>query len=265
MSSQTLLAARDVVLAHPLLTRRFTPDDTRVFMENHVFAVWDFSMLWKRVERELEELESPWAPERESSCEWLMREMGVRDDAHAPYLDLYLEAMRELGADTSAIDRMLVRVELGDDPFAALSWAPEPAQRFSSHTLRLALDRRTPAVAIAAAYLWGREAILDDLCTRLLASTAAASSDALRRYLERSVEHDRAERAPKADRLLRALCTDDRALITVAERAGLDALDARRQLWDDILAQLDQSTSASTTFLSDSRLFTVSTRSQDGA
>jgi len=270
MSSPALLAARDAVLDHPLLSRVMTRAEARTFMESHVFAVWDYTMLWKRVERELAELDSPWAPEREGSCEWLVRELNLEGDlTPAPHLDLYLEAMRELGADTGPIEQLLVRVEIGDDPFAALSCAPDAARRFSSHTLRLALDRRTPAVAIAAAYLWGREAIVDGVCARLVVSSQSPGTSLWRRYLARTVELDREQRGPQADRLLRALCTDP-ALVAIAEHAALDALSARRQLWDDILAELPpmplyQSTSSSTTFFNDSRLFTVSTRSHDGA
>ena len=59
-------------------------------------------------------------------------------------------------------------------------------------------------------------------------------------YLERHIELDGDDHGPMAARLLKSLCGDDKAKWEKAEKAAVDCLVARRQLWDGIYEEIDR-------------------------
>ena len=51
---------RDRLVAHPIYTSMTTPESLCVFLEHHVFAVWDFMTLLKSLQRGLTCVDVPW-------------------------------------------------------------------------------------------------------------------------------------------------------------------------------------------------------------
>ncbi|AKU99431.1 transposase [Labilithrix luteola] len=242
-------AARERLLSHPLFARRFGPDDTRVFMEHHVFAVWDFMSLLKRLQIEFTTVTLPWRRPAHRGFARLINEIVLGEESdddgsggHASHFEVYLEAMREAGADRGPILGFLEQLDGGVEPASALasSRAPEAAASFTRHTLSLALDRAAPPVAVAAAFFHGREAIIPDMFRELLVTLEReqASTTRLRYYLERHIEIDEGSHGPLASRLLDELCASSERLAAVAEGAALSAIEARIALWDGVLSAL---------------------------
>ena len=59
---------KNLLNSHPLLNNRIIEniDDLKIFMENHVFAVWDFMSLVKSLQNHLCESSDCWLPDDRS-------------------------------------------------------------------------------------------------------------------------------------------------------------------------------------------------------
>lgn len=117
---EALASERSALVDHPIYARISTLDDVRVFMEHHVFAVWDFMSLLKSLQRQFTCIDVPWVPRGDPVARRLVNEIVVAeesDDAvnggYASHFELYLDAMKQCGADTSRVDDFVRRLATG--------------------------------------------------------------------------------------------------------------------------------------------------------
>lgn len=60
----SVVEAHAELVAHPAVWPSAHVSTTREFMAHHLFAVWDFFSLLKRLQREVTCVETPWLPRR---------------------------------------------------------------------------------------------------------------------------------------------------------------------------------------------------------
>jgi len=243
---------------HPLYRSFHTIDDLRVFMEAHVFAVWDFMSLLKALQRALTCVEIPWLPSLYPESRRLINEivLGEESDIYGTqpvsHFELYLHAMREAGASTEAIDTLLSQLREGSNLNAAiaLSSAPLPAQQFLRVTFQIIAQGELHA--IAAAFTFGREDLIPEMFRGFVRDLDLADAvepadthprlssrvATLRWYLDRHIEVDGEDHGPMALRMISELCADDAVKWKQAGEAAETALRARIALWDGIAASL---------------------------
>jgi hypothetical protein len=247
-SLEEQLAPLYVRLADHRLYRSFRGvDDLRLFMESHVFAVWDFMSLLKTLQRGLTSIEVPWLPSAYPHSRRLINEivLGEESDVYegraASHFELYLEAMQQAGADTAAISSLLTGLREGKGWEEALAGcgATSAAQAFVASTFRTI--ERGQLHAIAAAFTFGREDLIPDMFRGFLRDQDRQLNGQLglfRWYLDRHVEVDGDEHGPMALEMMAELCGEDDRKWQEAAGAAVEALEARLELWDAIADSL---------------------------
>lgn len=243
----TVDEARQRLIAHPLYAEIDSPEDVRVFMKHHVFAVWDFFSLLKRLQTEVTCTTVPWLPKQFATHGRFIVEIVLSEETdedlgggYTSHFDLYRRAMTELGADDGPIDAYLGKLAAGADPLTALHLADLPltVRQFVGNTLHTALHGQSHEVA--ASFCHGRENLLPDVLGALRDGLDELLDEApvLRHYLERHIALDHDEHGPLALQLLEALCEQDERRSAEAERAGVAAIEARIDLWDGVLEEI---------------------------
>jgi hypothetical protein len=235
-------------LAEHRLYRSFrTVEDLRLFMQSHVFAVWDFMSLLKTLQRGLTSVDVPWLPSEFPRSRRLVNEivLGEESDVYegraASHFEIYLEAMRLAGASTAAIDAMLAGIRAGKEWQDALaqSGASAGAQAFVAVTFRRI--ERGQLHATAAAFTFGREDLIPDMFRGFIRDQDQRLQGRLalfRWYLDRHIEVDGDEHGPMALEMIAELCGEDEARWREATEAAVEAVEARIALWDAIANEI---------------------------
>jgi hypothetical protein len=235
--------------AHPIYEAVRDLGALRVFMQSHVFAVWDFMSLLKALQRGLTCVEVPWVPTPLASSRRFVNEIVLgeeSDEFHGravSHFELYLEAMEQAGADTTPMKAVLHI--LRENPNATMSHvlklAPKPAREFARETFRV-IEHGSLA-AQAAAFTFGREDVIPDLFRGFVRELNGETSGALSTfvwYLERHIEVDGEDHGPLSLRMVADLCGSSPELWAEASDAAESAIRARLALWDGILAQITE-------------------------
>src|SRR5258708_10203845 len=96
---------RAQLLEHPVYVEVASVEDLRRFMEDHVFAVWDFMSLLKRLQRDLTCTNVPWFPAANARAARLINDIviGEETDVHPhgsafSHLGLYPRAIARPGS-----------------------------------------------------------------------------------------------------------------------------------------------------------------------
>jgi len=242
-----LIDLREQLEQHPVFQRLANIADLRRFMRAHVFAVWDFMSLLKRLQRDLTCVEVPWIPRKDTVAAHLINEIVLGEESDiapngepASHLDIYLAAMREVGADTAQFTHFLDLVTQGIDPVDAMHAAgvPEHVRTFVTHTLRTAAHEST--LTVMTSFFHGRENVIPRMFTALLQrwQIAEALAPMFVFYLKRHIEVDGDSHGPMAQQIIERATAGDPARQEVVMHAAIESVRARIALWDGVQLSL---------------------------
>ncbi|MFK2824470.1 DUF3050 domain-containing protein [Bacillus sp. B190/17] len=247
MNITKLETIRDELLTHPLYREVNTPDRVKVLMKHHVFAVWDFMSLLKRLQQSVTSISVPWMAYDIPSYTRFINEIVLAEESdedgkggYISHFQLYVDAMEECGADTAPIHAFLQALKDGMDHEDALKQeiVPPSAAQFTAFNLDLSLKGKVHEVA--SAFFYGREGLIPDMFQLLVDAlqNEGSSNERLDYYLKRHIELDEDEHGPLAERLLHDLCGDDAEKKEDALKVAELSLQMRKHLWDGVLTEI---------------------------
>ena len=218
-------------------------------METHVFAVWDFMSLLKRLQLELTCTSTPWIPVGNPITRRLINEIVFGEESDVDqngqalsHFELYLQAMEDIGADTRAINSYIKQLKQGESWEKALvnSGASHAAIQFVHNTMDFV--EHAPIHVVAGVFTYWREDLIPDMFTSIVKEYNAESRlNKFVYYLERHIELDGGEHGPLALELISNLCGDDNQKWEEVEETAVNCLIARKKLWDAVLSKLTSS------------------------
>jgi hypothetical protein len=245
-----LNSLREALLDHPLYGNVASLADLKLFMEDHVFAVWDFMSLLKRLQQDMTCIRVPWFPAENARAARLINDIVIGEETdvdpdgdYVSHLDLYLRAMEDVGASTLQFGTFCSLAQDGIPVEVALARirVPSHVRAFVAHTMTLASSGTTEEVL--AAFFYGREDIIPEMFRRLLKTHFDAKhNDARMRhfvyYIDRHIELDGDSHGPMGRELLGGLLANSPHGTERAERAACSSIKARIELWNGTLGKL---------------------------
>ena len=237
------------LLEHPLYGAVQTVENLRLFMREHVFAVWDFMSLLKRLQQVVTCCQVPWLPSSDPSLARFINEIVLGEESdedgqggYSSHFELYLAAMDEIGADGRPIREFISRLRKSVPVSQALDEVDilTTTKEFVRSTLFLTHHGQPHEVA--AAFFHGREDVIPDMFSRLVVSlpNEGVRVERLVHYLQRHIELDANDHGPLAAKLVKTLCHGQRQREQEAEIAAIGAIQQRMALWDGIFSKISQ-------------------------
>ena len=245
---ERLAPLRVALLEHPIYQQIDSLEALRLFMEHHVFAVWDFMSLLKALQQHVSCVTVPWLPAADPLATRFINEIVLAEESDEDgqggfisHFGLYRRAMTRCGANTTAIDCFLAELRQGKSSATALESAgvADCVRRFVSQTF--GVIEGGDLCTIASTFTFGREDLLPEIFQRIVESLNVAAGgdlDDFRYYLDRHIGLDGDEHGPMASRLIESLCGFDEDRWQAVEAAAVVALEARLELWDGVCATL---------------------------
>lgn len=241
--------SHDRLLNHPIYHELKTMNRVRIFMEQHVFAVWDFMTLLKRLQQMVTCVTTPWLPKGSGELSRFITEVVLGEEAdedgrggYASHFELYHEAMQECGANVQLIDAFIERVRAGESPTAVLDQLGVARSTRTFVHFNLELARQGTPHRIASAFFFGRENLIPEMFRQLVSELHDQGHrvERLLYYLERHIQLDSDHHGPLARRLVEHFCGSNEEKWREAAETAIGALEARNGLWNGVLAMMQR-------------------------
>jgi hypothetical protein len=238
--NSNLTKYREEIVNHALYKKLNSVEDIAVMMEYHVYAVWDFMSLLKALQSLLTCTTSPWKPVGDGKIRQLVNSIVLEEESDVDkennplsHYEMYIDAMKQCGANTSAIESFVANVSATNIPSVN-----DGVDAFLKTTFDVIESNETHK--IASAFTFGREDLIPDMFTAIVNEYNTENNlDKFVYYLERHIELDGGEHGPLALELISNLCGDDDNKWKEVEETAIACLVARKKLWDSILANLN--------------------------
>jgi hypothetical protein len=227
---------------HSIYSNVQNSSDLQIFMNSHVYAVWDFMSLLKYLQHYFAPSTFPWTPGKHQSIIRFINEIVVAEESDElpdgtfmSHFELYCKAMNEIQLDTKDI--------LGFSSYARLNDLQSCIEKFNIPSPAINFIRKTfdfintnQSHVIASAFSFGRENIIPEMFQKLLDDMKISKENApyFHYYLQRHIDIDGDEHGPISLKMISSICGDDQSKWNQVTQASINSIKNRITFWDEI-------------------------------
>lgn len=239
---------RQQIINHKVYAAINKIEDLQIFMEHHIYAVWDFMSLLKSLQINLTCTSLPWFPVGDAISRQLINEIvaGEESDIDAEgniksHFELYLEAMKQSGANVEPINNFLISLKQGMNLAMAfeLNQVPTAARNFVTSTFSTINSGKVHLCA--SSFTFGREDLIPNMFLSIVNDLNSAQPEKVsifKYYLDRHIEIDGDHHSHLALAMTEKLCEKNQIFWLEAEETAKQALQKRIDLWDVVYSQI---------------------------
>jgi hypothetical protein len=245
---RTIDPLRQKIINHKVYSEIKDIEDLKVFMQYHIYAVWDFMSLLKSLQNNLTCTSIPWFPKGSGDTRHLINEIVVGEESdidslgnRKSHFEIYLDAMQQCGADTSKIEKFTTVLKNTNDFNVAftVSETPKEALDFVNFTFKIIGSNK--GYLQSAIFTFGREDLIPGMFVSLVNDIHKNFPDTIsifKYYLDRHIEVDGDHHSHLALQMTSNLCGTDDQFWKEAEQATIESLQKRIDLWDGAYRQI---------------------------
>lgn len=239
---------RQEIIHHKVYATIKNIEDLKVFMQYHVYAVWDFMSLLKTLQNSLTCTSVPWFPKGTGETCHLINEIVTGEESdidlngdRKSHFELYMDAMKQCGADTSSIETFIEALQDTGNLEASFLKAntPQEARAFVRFTFETINSQKN--YLQSAVFTFGREDLIPGMFISIINEIHKTFPEEIaifKYYIERHIEVDGDHHSHLALQMTANLCGDNEAYWKEADKAIEQSLQKRMQLWDGVYKQL---------------------------
>ena len=183
----------------------------------------------------------PWFPSEytKNGCARLINSIIVDEESdvfegrYVSHFDLYIEAMREIGADPTQALEFVNNVPV-KGLFESMAVVPSASRAFMESTFGF-INSEKPWV-VASAFAFGRETVIPGMYMNMVKQLGITEQEAPKFYawLNRHIEVDSGDHGPASIVLVDTFCNNDTTRIQQAQEAAHKAIDDKMAFWDSV-------------------------------
>jgi len=235
---------RTELLNHPLYTSISTVEHLHTFMQHHVFAVWDFMSLLKKMQFDLTKTNEPWYVVGSGDVRYFINQIVLGEESdideegnRTSHFELYLKAMNNAGANMDEINSFYENIKNNIGVYSSLDISVRngACKLFVKNTFDII--RNGDLASVCGAFTFGREDLIPDMFQSIVKNISLQNDGKLNTflyYINRHIEIDGGEHKQLSHKLMEHVCGNDENKWNNARNAAIKSLESRKKLWDSI-------------------------------